>query len=190
MAQEHTAAQRATLGLCAGVADGVGNRRRAGFLAGQGHGHGHVAGTAGEGIGVQGEAVGTGLQQRCGRACRIATAALQVQLARYTALGIKLALLRDAVVDDIHNTAHGAATVHQRAGTTQHLDAFHGDGVGRHGVVIAQARGIDACTAVLQDTHTVTVQPADDGAAGIGAKVAAADAGCAIQRLTQRALGA
>ena len=180
MAEEHTATQRAALRLRAGVADGIGNGRCTGLFTCQGNGHRYIARAAGKSIGMQSKTVVAGLQQRGGGAPSVTTAALQVQLARYTTLGIKQALLRDAVVDHVDHTTHGAAAVHQCARAAQHFDAVHGDRVGRHGMVVAQARGVHTGAAVLQDAHPVAIEPADDGAAGVGAKVAATDAGCAV----------
>ena len=190
LAEKHTSAHCATTGLGAGVANGIRSLGRTGFGARQRNGHGDVARATVKRVRMQRKAVSAGLQQRSAGALCVAAGALQVQLARDPAFGIKLALLWDTVVDHIDDSAYRVAAVHQSPRTAQHLDTLHGDGVRRYGMVIAQTRCINAGTAVLQNADAVTVQPADDGAAGIRAKVAAAHTRCSVQGLAQGAMGA
>ena len=129
-------------------------------------------------------------QSQASAAFGIAGCKTQVGLAANAAFCAKQCLPWNPVVDHVHGAANGAAAVQQRAGPPQHFNALHADGVAGHGVVKTQTRGVDAGTAVLKDADAVTVESSNDWPARVGAKVATADARCAVQRLTQCGLRA
>ena len=127
----------------------------------------------------------TGFDQNATAFFAVGTGQTQVQLAAHTAFFIKQRLARNAVVNYIHYAADSAAAVQQSARPAQHLDALYADRVGRHRVVIAQARRIHRCTAVSQNANSVAIQPANDRPADVGAKVGAADAWHPVERFAQ-----
>ena len=105
-----------------------------------------------------------------------------------------VALLRDGggdlAVEHIDHAAHGAVAVDQGRGAAQHFDLRGQQRLGHHGVVGADGGGVVQLGAVAQHLDARAVHAPDDGAAGTGAKVAAGDAGLAVERLAQRGLAA
>jgi hypothetical protein len=119
----------------------------------------------------------------------IAAAVGRVEAALHAALRVQ-GCARYAAVDHIDHAAHGAAAVLQHAGAAQHLDALGQQRIQHHRVVGAERRQVQAGASVVEDGDAVAVLPADHRAAGIGAEVAAAHAGQAVECLAQRGLPA
>ena len=135
---------------------------------------------------MQAQTLVAALQHERGRAFAVAAGQAKVRLAGDPFQR----LARDAVVDDVDHAPHGAAAVQQGAWAAQHLDAFDADRVGGDRMVEAQAGRVHGGAAIGQDADAVTVQPADDGPAGVGPEVGAAHTGCARERFAQGRLRA
>ena len=146
-------------------------------------GHAHIAVAAVKGIQMQRPIALPGLQQGRGTAFGIARRGLQARLTLHTLH----TLAWNAVVDDIDHAADGAAAVQQGRRAAQHLDAVHRQHLDRHRMVRAQGRSVGGGATVVEDAYPVAIEPPDDGTAGVGTKVAAADAGQAAERLAQAA---
>ena len=171
------------------IANGFGHGGGTNLGTGLVLGYCRVARAAGKGIGVQGKTLRACLQQDSPCALAVSRRRAQMHFASKATLGIKQGLLGDAVVHHIHHAPHGAAAIHQSARSAQDFNALHRNRVAGHGVVKTVACGIHHRTTVLQHAHAVAVQPTYRRAARIGAEVAAAHAGCAIQRFSQCGLG-
>ena len=92
----------------------------------------------------------------------------------------------DFAVEHVDRAADCARAIHQRRGAAQHLNVRGQHRLGGDGVVGADGGGIVDFSAVGQHFDARAVHAANDGATGTGAKVAAADAWLARQRLAQR----
>ena len=114
----------------------------------------------------------------------IARGPLSLRFARNALHG----LAGNAVVDDIDHTPHGATAVLQGGRSAQHFNALGGQHIRRHCMVITERRNIHAGATVVEHTNAITVKTANDGPAGIGSKVSAADTWQLIQGFTQGTL--
>ena len=128
-------------------------------------------------------------QQDTRRPFLVTSCCTQVNLAANTALFIKQGFAWNAVVNHIDHTTNGTAAILQRTWPTQYFDAFNADGIRRDGMVVAQVGCIQQGTTIVQNADAVTVLPANNRAAGVRAKVGAADTGCAVECFTECGFG-
>ena len=183
---ESAGSESATPSGAGRVADAPGVGRRAGFCAVECNRHPHIAGAAVKTVQVQGITFVARLHQTGHAAFVVTRARLQLGLAQHA----RDCFSRYAVVDHVDHTAHGAAAIKQGGRAPKHFHTVGGQDIERHRVVVAQRRSIQAGGAVVQHPDAVAIEPANGGAAGVGAKVSAGHTGQTVQGLAQSALPA
>ena len=90
--------------------------------------------------------------------------------------------------DDVDEAADGVGAVEQRGRPPHDLDPRGTVGVDGDAVVPGLAGEVARAHPVLQDEHAVTVEAADDRAAGAGAEAPAGDARLVLQRVAEAPL--
>ena len=90
-------------------------------------------------------------------------------------------LVRDAVVDHVHDAADGVRSIKQRGRSAHHIDRLNRERLGGDSVIRADGGGVDRRDAILQDTNAIFTQTADDRAARARREIGRADARFAIQ---------
>ena len=94
---------------------------------------------------------------------------------------------RDAPIDHVDDTAHGAAAVKECRWSLQHFDLVGQDLLDADRVVRAQVADVERADAVLQHQHALAGQSANDRAACAGAEEARGHAGLRRERLAEAA---
>ena len=183
---ENAAAQGIAMGMAVGVANGFGTAGCTHLAAGHGVRHSLILGLTAKRIRMHREFLVAAFQHGCATRFLVAAGPADIGFATQAGHGLG----GYAVVNHIHHTAYRTAAIHDGRRSTQHLDALNCQGVQWHGVVIAQCGQVLRRQAVVQNLDAIAVHAANDGTAGIGAKVAAGDAGSGRQGFAQSAFQA
>ena len=93
---------------------------------------------------------------------------------------------RDALVDHVDHAADCRRAVKQRGRAAQDFDALGEQRVDHDRMIGAGVRYVERADAVGEDAHAFALKAAQDRARGVGTERGGRDAGCTVERFTQR----